>query len=93
MLSDHRAVYDTKCGRPQRGRGGGQMRTPADRGEEGYKKGPFFADVLYGRPLSRSLPRISPQYRANVHSLDYSSLPTHVLKHGEQTSAAVGVEV
>src|SRR6218665_1635852 len=30
-LSDHRAVYDAKCGRPQRG-GVDQMRTPADRG-------------------------------------------------------------
>ena len=44
-LSDHRAVYDAKCGRPQRGFG--QMRT----GGMGYEKGSFFADVLYGRPL------------------------------------------
>jgi len=29
-LFDHRAVYDTKCGRPQGEVG--QMRTPADRG-------------------------------------------------------------
>jgi len=29
--SDHRAVYDAKCGRPQ-GKGVGQMRTPEDRG-------------------------------------------------------------
>ena len=42
MLSDHRAVYDAKCGRPQSGRrGGGQRRTPADR-RRGYKKGSFF---------------------------------------------------
>src|SRR6218665_4069943 len=51
MLSDHRAVYDAKCGRRQRGEGFGQIRTPADRGR-GYENGSFFADVLYGRPLS-----------------------------------------
>src|SRR6218665_4038550 len=45
-----RAVYDAKCGRPQRGRWVGQMRTLADRGR-GYEMGSFFADVLYGRPL------------------------------------------
>ena len=35
MLSDHRAVYDAKCGRPQSGVG--QMRTPADRGRDLWK--------------------------------------------------------
>ena len=32
--------------------GVGQMRTPADRGE-GVRNGSFFADVLYGRPLTQ----------------------------------------
>jgi len=36
-LSDPRAVYDAKCGRPQKGEGVDQMRTPADRGEEGLR--------------------------------------------------------
>ena len=31
----------------------GQIRTLADRGR-GYEKGSFFADVLYGQPLSMS---------------------------------------
>jgi len=53
-LSDHRAVCDAKCGRPQRGRGVDQMRTPADRGEGGRKRGHFLVDVLYGRPLTFS---------------------------------------
>src|SRR6218665_922159 len=47
-----RAVYDAKCGRPQRGRGlvkCGHLRTA------GYEKGSFFADVLYGRPPTRLL--------------------------------------
>src|SRR6218665_1688762 len=49
-LSDHRAVYDAKCRRSQRGRGlikCGHRRTWG----EGEEKGSFFADVLYGRPL------------------------------------------
>src|SRR6218665_2369815 len=44
-LSDHRAVYDAKCGRPQREEGVDQMRTPADRGR-GRKR-----DIFCGRPL------------------------------------------
>src|SRR6218665_2227520 len=39
-LSDHRAVYDAKCGRPLGGLVG-QMRTAADR-EEGVGKGVIF---------------------------------------------------
>jgi len=35
----------------RKGVGGGQMRTPADKGR-GYEKGSVFVDVLYGRPLS-----------------------------------------
>ena len=31
------------------------MRTPADRGRRGMKRGHFFADVLYGRPLNLSI--------------------------------------
>src|SRR6218665_1585496 len=48
-LSDHRAVYDAKCGL-RKGDGGlikfGHLRTG-----EGVGIGDFFADVLYGRPL------------------------------------------
>ena len=40
-LSDHRAVYDAKCGRPQSEKGVGQMRTPADRREGSMKRGHF----------------------------------------------------
>ena len=47
-LSDHRAVYDAKCGRPQRG-GVGKMRTPADMGR-GYEKGSFMDDPLRSFP-------------------------------------------
>jgi len=47
-LSDHRAVYDAKCGRPQRGRGVGQMRTPADRG--GMKRGNFLRTSFMDDP-------------------------------------------
>jgi len=46
-LLDHRAVYDAKCGRPQRGRGVGQMRTPAERG---YKRGHFCGRPLWTTP-------------------------------------------
>src|SRR6218665_4030214 len=45
-LSGHRAVYDAKCGRPQRGEGVDQMRITADR-ERGVGKGVFSC----GRPL------------------------------------------
>ena len=47
-LSDHRTVYDAKCGRPQWGRGVVKC------GQGGYKNGSFFADVLYGRPLIKT---------------------------------------
>ena len=47
-ISDHRAVYNAKCASPQRGGAVSQMRTPADREEDTS----FFADVLYGRPLT-----------------------------------------
>jgi len=47
ILSDHRAVYDAKCGSPQMERRGllkcGHLRTGRRIG-----KGFFFADVLYG---------------------------------------------
>ena len=51
-LSDYRAVYDAKYGRPQKsgGEGVGQMRTGGGPGGA-YEKGSFFADILYGRPL------------------------------------------
>ena len=44
-LSDHRAVYDAKCGRPPRGRGVGQMRTG------GMKRGHFCGCPLWTTPL------------------------------------------
>ena len=49
MLSDHRAVHDAKCGRPQRG--DWSNADTYGQGGGGYEKGSFFADVLYGRPL------------------------------------------
>jgi len=49
-LSDHKAMYDAKCGRPQVGRGWSTADTRGQvRGEVG--KWVIFADVLYGRPL------------------------------------------
>ena len=52
-LSDNRAVYDAKCGRPQRADGGWSNADRHLRTEGGGIKWVIFADVLYGRPLSR----------------------------------------
>src|SRR6218665_707960 len=46
-LSDHRAVYNARCRRPQPGQGVSHMRTKAGRQGVG-----IFVDVLYGQPLT-----------------------------------------
>src|SRR6218665_1408452 len=46
-LPDHSAVHDVKCGRPH----GGGVLVKCGQGV-GVKNGSFFADVLYGRPLT-----------------------------------------
>src|SRR6218665_3119635 len=54
-LSDHRAVYDAKCGRTQGGeRGVGQMRT----GEGGRKRGHFLQTSFMDDPLRVPSPDI-----------------------------------
>src|SRR6218665_3175308 len=65
-LSDHRAVYDTKCRRPQGG--GVGVWSNADtcgQGGGGYKKGSFFADVVYGRPLTANATNVSTGLSSN----------------------------
>src|SRR6218665_3437762 len=55
-LSDHnRAVYDAKCGCLRRRGWGWSNADTCGHGGGGYEKGSFFADVLYGRPLTRLL--------------------------------------
>jgi len=53
MLSDHRAVYDAKCGCPQRGAEGlvkcGHLRTW---GEGGIKMGHFLRTSFMDDPMS-----------------------------------------
>src|SRR6218665_1824995 len=68
-LADHTAVYDAKCGRPQKGEGVDQMRTPADRGR-GRKRGLFCGRLLWTTPyLTESRRRINLSKDVNVKSV------------------------
>ena len=86
--SDHRAVYEAKCGRPHRG-GVDQMRTPADRGEGIRKRGHFLRTSFMDKPQSqltiREIAREVGISKTSVHKIAKQDLALKCFKIRQAT--------